>query len=67
MKSEMKKYFAWMVCICAVYLCIRYWDGFVDLLLIALSAATPLYAYSLFLICGAKMVPNFTKPTYTER
>lgn len=43
MKTDLKKYSGLLIGIFLLYLCIRYWDGFVSLLSLAFSAAAPLF------------------------
>lgn len=42
MKTEMKKYGGLLIGLFLLYLCIRYWDGAVEVIALALSAALPL-------------------------
>lgn len=44
MKTDIKKHTSLLIGIFILYLCIRYWDGAVGLLSMAVSAATPLIA-----------------------
>lgn len=57
MKTELKKYSALLVGIFLLYLCIRYWDGAISFISMALSAAAPLLigaviAYLLNILMG---------------
>ena len=42
MKTELKKYSGLLIGGFLLYLCIRYWDGAVEVLALAFSAAVPL-------------------------
>ena len=42
MKTNIKKHASLLIGIFILYLAIRYWDGAVDILTLALSAASPL-------------------------
>lgn len=42
MKTDLKKYAGLLTGLFLLYLCIRYWDGFVSILSLAVNAAAPL-------------------------
>jgi len=42
MKTDIKKHASWLIGIFILYLCIKYWDGAVNIVSLALGAASPL-------------------------
>ena len=61
MKNDIKKYVGLMICIFAVFLGVRYWDGFIRIIATAIGAATPLlvgcviaYAVNILMSCYEK-------------
>ena len=61
MKNDIKKYVGLMICIFAVFLGVRYWDGFIRVIATAIGAATPLlagcviaYAVNILMSCYEK-------------
>lgn len=78
MKAELKKYSALLIGIFLLYLCIKYWDGAISFISMALSAAAPLLlgaviAYLLNILMGffechyfvkskSRLVPKTKRP-----
>lgn len=68
MKNDIKKYVGLMICIFFVFLGVRYWDGLINLIAVAIGAATPLlvgcviaYAVNILMSCYEKRLFIKTK------